>query len=198
PVVTQILLHVTGFLSHYWYLIVGGGIGIFFSLQRYRATRVGKTQFDRAFLLLPVLGEVLLKREISRFSRTLGALLRNGVPILTALDIAAEVTGNEIVRGEIKKLPEGIAEGKGISGTLRNSVLFPPVVINMIAIGEETGNLPGVLLKVAETYESQVDRSVKTLTSIIEPIIILAMGLIVGFIVIAMLLPIFELDPTGG
>ncbi len=198
PLITQVLLAVSGFLSRFWYVILGAVVAFLAGLQRYRLTRSGKRVIDHLLLRTPILGEVILKREVSRFTRTLGALVRNGVPILSAIEISGEVMGNELIRDEIKLLPEGIAQGRGISGTLRDSKFFPPVVVNMIAIGEETGNLPAVLLKVADTYDAQVDRSVKTLTSVIEPIIILGMGLIIGFIVIAMLLPIFELDPTGG
>lgn len=198
PLMTQILLAITGFMGDYWWMLLIGIAAGIVSLRRYYRTPVGRRQFDLLFLRVPVIGEIILKREISRFARTFGSLLRNGVPILSALEIANEVMGNVIIQNELAKVPEGIAEGKGISGTLRGSKSFPPVVINMIAIGEETGNLPSVLLKVANTYEGQVDRAVKTLTSIIEPLIILAMGLVIGFIVIAMLLPIFELDPTAG
>ncbi len=198
PLITQILIAVSGFFSHYWYVLALAIVGVVLGIQRYRATAKGKVQLSWLALRVPILGEIVLKREVARFTRTLGSLLRNGVPILSALDVSAEVLGNEIIRREVKKVPEGIAEGKGVSGTLRGSTFFPPVVTNMIAIGEETGNMPGVLLKVASTYEAQVDRSVKTLTAIIEPIIILILGLVVGFIVISMLLPIFELDPTKG
>lgn len=198
PLMTRVLLGMSGFLGSYWYIALGAMIGAYFLFQRYHATETGGLQIDRAYLKMPVLGEVVLKREIALFTRTLGSLLRNGVPILQALDIASEVLTNRAVRHDIEKVPEGITQGGGMAGTLRQSDFFPPVVTNMIAIGEETGNLPGVMLKVAATYEAQVDRSVKMLTSIIEPIIILVMGLFVGFVVIAMLLPIFELDPTAG
>lgn len=198
PLMTRILRSVSGFIGQYWYVVIAGVAALVFLIKRYRATDSGRLQIDHLLLKVPILGDVLLKREIALFTRTLGSLLRNGVPILSALGIASEVLTNKIVRNEIERVPEGITQGGGMAGSLRQSVFFPPVVTNMIAIGEETGNLPGVLLKVASTYEAQVDRSVKTLTSIIEPIIILVMGLFVGFVVISMLLPIFELDPTGG
>lgn len=198
PLMTQILIGVTDFLSTFWLLVLGAGFAAAALARRYVSTEAGRIVFHRALLKIPVLGEVILKREIARFTRTLGSLVRNGVPILNALDIASEVLTNVIIREEIARIPEGITQGAGMAGTLRGSQFFPPVVINMIAIGEETGNLHSVLLKVASSYEVQVDRSVKTLTSIIEPLIILVMGLLVGFIVISMLLPIFELDPTKG
>lgn len=198
PVLTQILITVSAFLSGYWYIIAGALALAFLLLKKYVATETGGLQYDGLLLRIPILGEVILKREVARFTRTLGSLLRNGVPILTSLEVSMKVLTNAVIRKEVAKVPDGIAQGGGMANTLRDSVFFPPVVITMISVGEETGNLAGILLKVASTYETQVDRSVKTLTSIIEPLIILFMGLLVGFIVIAMLLPIFELDPTAG
>ena len=144
------------------------------------------------------MGDVLLKREVARFARTLGELLRNGVPILTAFSIAQKVLTNRVIAEEVAKAPESITQGSGVAPALSESRTFPPVVLNMVAIGEETGRLPEALLRVATSYEMQVDRSLKTLTSLLEPLIILVMGLVVGGIVISMLLPIFALDPTGG
>lgn len=198
PLATRILIGVSTFLSERWYVILGALVLLVVAINRFRASPSGAMTIDRSLLRIPVLGAVLLKREIARFARTFGSLLRNGVPILEALAIAGEVLSNRAIIEEIKDIPEGIAKGRGIAGTLRSSRFFPPVVVNMILIGEETGNLPGVLLKVASTYETQVDREVKTLTSVLEPLVILFMGVVVGFIVIAMLLPIFGLDPTGG
>lgn len=198
PWMTQILITASHFLGTYWWAILAAIPTLIFGVGNYRKTDAGRLAIDRMLLRVPALGEVILKREIASFTRTFGSLLRNGVAILNALEISAEVLTNRAIIKDIEKIPEGIAEGRGIAGTLRNSKYFPPVVINMIAIGEETGNLPGVLLKVAGTYETQVDRAVKTLTSIIEPVIILSMGVVVGFIVIAILLPIFSLDPSGG
>jgi type II secretion system protein F len=198
PLMTRILLSMSNFIGSYWYVVLGVIAASVFMVRRYRSTETGGLQIDRLLLRVPILGEVILKREIALFTRTLGSLLRNGVPILQAITISSEVLANKAIRHDVEQVPEGITQGGGMAVTLRQSPFFPPVVTNMIAIGEETGNLPGVMLKVAATYEAQVDRSVKTLTSIIEPIIILVMGLFVGFVVIAMLLPIFELDPTAG
>lgn len=198
PGPTQALIAISGFLKSYWH-VLGVGIAVaVFLLRRYIATERGALQFHLFILKIPKFGELILKREIAAFTRTLGSLLRNGVPILNALSISAEVMSIRPIRNEIAKIPEGITQGTGIAPTLRSSPLFPPVVVNMVAIGEETGHLPEVLLRVAESYEAQVDRSVKMLTSFIEPVIILVMGLVVGFIVISMLLPIFSLDPTKG
>ncbi len=197
PVTTQLLIAVSEFLGAYWYLLAGGLALALGGARRYVRSSAGALHYARLQLKLPVLGEVILKRDVARFARTLGSLLKNGVPILSALEIANEVLTNALIRADTEKIPDGITQGVGVARSLKGSAFFPPVVVNMIAIGEETGNLPGVLLKVASTYEGQVDRSIKTLTSILEPLIILIMGLVVGFIVISMLLPIFSLDPTG-
>lgn len=198
PMITQVLIVFSAFMGSYWYFLLGGAVASGFFLKRYIASEAGAHRFHELLLRTPVMGEVILKREVARFTRTLGSLLRNGVPILSSLEISGEVLTNVLIKEEIAKVPEGISQGGGMAATLRGSAFFPPVVVNMIAIGEETGNLPEILLKVATTYEGQVDRAVKVLTALLENVIILVMGLLVGFIVIAMMLPIFELDPTGG
>ncbi|HOR28259.1 MAG TPA: type II secretion system F family protein [Candidatus Sumerlaeota bacterium] len=198
PAITQVLIAITEFLPKYWLPIVGGAGVLYVLGRRYIKSPTGALRYHTTLLKVPKLGDLILKREVAAFARTLGSLLRNGVPILNALSIAAEVMTILPVRREIEKIPESITQGAGIAPTLRGSALFPPVVVNMVAIGEETGHLPDVLLRVAESYETQVERSVKTLTSFIEPIIILVLGLVVGFIVMAMLLPIFSIDPTQG
>lgn len=196
PLPTQILIKITNFLANYWlFILLIGGFGVS-ALWRYSKTGEGKRIFHRLQLQMPLLGLVITKKEVARFARTLGSLLHNGVSILNALEITEEVIVNVFVSEEIAKISDNITQGAGVAAPLRNSNIFPPVVVNMIAIGEETGRLDEVLLKIASSYEMEVDRSVKLLTSLIEPIIILVMGCIVGFIVIAMLLPIFNIDPT--
>lgn len=198
PLPTQILIHISDFLQNYWYFIAAGLAAAYFLFKRYTATESGRYQYHRALLAMPKMGELLLKREIAGFTRTLGSLLRNGVPILNALSISSEVMSLRPIRAEIEKVPDSITQGAGMAAALRSSPLFPPVVVNMVAIGEETGSLPDVLLRVANSYETQVERDIKLLTSFIEPIIILVLGVVVGAIVISMLLPIFSLDPTAG
>lgn len=198
PAMTAFLIDVTNFLQDYWHALIIGGVLGGFAFRRYIKTDRGAHQFHMFLLKLPKFGDLLLKREIAAFTRTLGSLLRNGVPILNALSISGEVMTIRPIRAEIEKIPESITQGSGMAHSLRGSPLFPPVVVNMVAIGEETGQLPDVLLRVADSYEVQVERAIKTVTSIIEPIIILVLGLIVGFIVIAMLLPVFSIDPTAG
>ncbi|MCX7015848.1 MAG: type II secretion system F family protein [Candidatus Sumerlaeota bacterium] len=198
PLPTRILIGTTDFFKSWWWALLGGVVLGVSLLWRFAKTTEGARMIHNALLQLPVLGPVIVKREVARFARTLGELLRNGVPILTAFGIAQKVLTNRIIADEVAKAPDAITQGSGVAPALGASGHFPPMVINMVAIGEETGRLPEALLKVANSYEIQVDRSLKTLTSLLEPLIILVMGLVVGSIVISMLLPIFSLDPTGG
>lgn len=198
PLMTEVLMSVCDFLQNHWLTLLIGLAVAMFAFRRFIATEAGGRKFHWFLLRLPMIGELILKREIAAFTRTLGSLLRNGVPILNALNISAEVMSNVPVREAIEKIPESITQGSGMAPALRASPLFPPVVVNMVAVGEETGQLPEVLLRVARSYESQVDRAIKLLTSYIEPVIILMMGLLVGYVVISMLLPIFSIDPTRG
>ncbi len=198
PLPTLILIGLVHVLTEYKLFIVAGLVVAVVGVNRWLKTERGADQYHRILLKVPKLGTLLLKRQIAAFARTLGSLLRNGVPILNSLSIAAEVMTMRPVRAEIEKIPESITQGSGIAPSLRTSPLFPPVVVNMVAVGEETGQLPEVLLRVAGSYEMQVERDIKTLTSFIEPVIILVMGVVVGFIVFAMLLPIFSIDPTQG
>jgi type II secretory pathway component PulF len=198
PLPTEILLLISSGLVDYWYIIVGVLSAGILGLYQAAISPDGRRLIDRIILTIPILGEVIRKREVANFSRTLGSLLHNGVSILPALEIVRDVLSNRIIADEVGAIPESVTQGSGIAGSLRNSKTFPPVVVNMIAVGEETGRLDDVLLKVARSYDTEVDRSLKTLTSLIEPLIILALGVVVGFIVIAMLLPIFSIDPGGG
>lgn len=198
PAMTRFVQSISNFIAGYFHVI---GIALvlgYFLLRRYIHTDKGAHQFHHVLLRIPVLGVLLLKREVAAFTRTLGSLLRNGVPILNAIEISSQVLTMLPIRDDVSSIPESITQGSGIAPALRESKLFPPVVVNMVAIGEETGQLPEVLMRVAQSYESQVERQIKTLTSIIEPLIIVALGVIVGFVVLAMLLPIFSLDPSQG
>lgn len=197
PVMTQILIAISDFFQTWWMAVLGAVILGGFALRQYARSAAGRVVWDHGVLKLPVFGEVVRKREAARFARTLGSLLQNGVPILTALDIVKEVADNSIFKGEVDRIVEAITQGSGVADPLRTSVVFPAVAVNMIAVGEETGRLPEVLIRVGETYEVEVERSMRTLTSLLEPIIILVMGVIVAFIVISLLLPIFTMDPGG-
>jgi type II secretion system protein F len=196
PVPTQILIGTTNFITSNILFLLFGIVVVAFGLWNFARSTEGKLFFHRVQLRIPLVGAIILKREISRFARTLGSLLHNGVPILSALEITEEVMTNIYVRDEVAKISEQIKQGSAVAAPLRDSTIFPPVVVNMISIGEETGKLDEVLIKIAQSNETEVDRLLKTLTSLIEPIIILIMGCVVAFIVISMLLPIFNLNPA--
>ncbi len=194
PLPTQILVSISYFIQSYWWLGLFIIAVLVTSIRRILKSKEGKRYFDAWQLKIPLLGELILKREIARFSRTFGELLNNGVNILQALQISAETMTNQVVADEILKIRTNISEGEKISDPLKNSKIFPPVVVNMIAVGEESGHLENVLLKIAVSFENDVDRNVKAVTSLFEPAIILVMGIVVGFIAISMLLPIFSIN----
>jgi type II secretion system protein F len=197
PGITVFLIWVIDTVQSYWWAMLGVIAALVLGLWNLVRTEEGRLLVDRLLLRTPVLGTVILKREVAKFSRTLGALIKNGVTILNALEIVIDVMSNQVIRREVEQIPLDITQGEGVSRTLQGSKIFPPVVVNMIAVGEETGHLDDALLRIADSYERQVDRSVKTLTSLIEPLIIVAMAVVVGFLVIAMLLPIFSIDVAG-
>lgn len=198
PWPTQMLITANELLQGYWYIGLAVAAAVGTALWRAAKTPEGRRAIDTTVIRIPILGPLIVKKEVSNFARTLGSLLHNGVSILPALEITHEVLGNRVVADEVAKIPQNVTQGEGIAAPLKTSPVFPPVVVNMIAIGEETGRLDDVLLKVARSYDMEVDRQMKTLTSLIEPLIILAMGIVVGFIVVAMLLPIFSIDPSAG
>ena len=197
PLPTQILINIMNFIGNRWWLLLGMIIIPIVFFYKFIHTEEGRFLWHRFTLKIPIVGEVILKRQIAQFARTLGSLLKNGVSILSSLEIVKEIIGNKLVKDEVGKISENITQGSGIAAPLKGSKIFPPVVVNMIAIGEETGRLHDVLLRIANSYDIQVDRSVKTLTALVEPLVILVMGCVVAFVVISMLLPIFTLDPTG-
>jgi type IV pilus assembly protein PilC len=160
---------------------------------RYVATKKGKRQYDAFKLKLPVFGQLIRKVAISRFCRTLGALLQSGVPIMQALEIVGKASGNEVVSETVYKVRESVREGESIAVPLQLSGMFPPLVTQMVAVGEETGNLDGMLTKIADFYDTEVEYMLAALTSLLEPMMIVAMGFIVGFIVISVFLPLYQI-----
>lgn len=193
PLPTRIVMMMSDFLKGYWWAL-GGAIALLATgLRRYYKTSDGRLRIDRLLLRVPVLGEVLRKASIARFTRTLGTMVASGVPILTALDITARTAGNKVIELAILSTKASIGEGETIAAPLRESKVFPPMVVQMISVGEETGALDKMLDKIASFYDEEVNVAVDTLTSIIEPIMIVVMGLLVGGMVIAMYLPMFKL-----
>ena len=194
PFPTRILLTVSDFLKSEFLLLVLIPVGIFIGLQRFYKTETGRAWIDNRLIRLPVFGDLLKKVAVAKFTRTLGTLIKSGVPILQALDTVAKTSGNKIVENAIVNTKESIREGEKIADPLRQSGIFPPMVIQMISVGEETGNLETMLTKIADFYDQEVDTAVKAMTSLIEPIIICVMGLVIGSIVICMFLPIFQMS----
>lgn len=197
PTMTRVLISTSDFTKDYWFVIIGAVAAIIVLISQLLRTQDGRLFWHRAQLKIPIVGDLVRKQEVARFSRTLGSLLKNGVSILTALKITRDVLNNELVRAELDNVLDGITQGQGMAEPLRNSIFFPQMTVNMMSVGEETGQLESVLLRISDSFELEVERKVRTLTSLIEPLIIVLMGFVVGFIVIAMLLPIFSLNPGG-
>jgi type IV pilus assembly protein PilC len=193
PLPTKIVMGLSSFLRAYWWAIIMTGIGIVVGLQRYYITEKGHLQIDGFLLKVPVLGDVLRKGAVARFTRTLATLISSGVPILNGLEITARTAGNRVVQNAIMAARASIREGETIAAPLRQSTVFPQMVVQMISVGEETGALDDMLTRIADFYDDEVDTAVDSLTSLIEPIMIVVMGSIVGGMVIAMYLPMFKL-----
>jgi type IV pilus assembly protein PilC len=194
PFPTRVLLSISDFLRHEFFYLVFIPIGIFFLIKRWYKTEKGVEFIDNRLIRLPVMGDLLKKVAVSKFTRTLGTLIKSGVPILQALDTVAKTSGNKVVERAILKARESIREGEKIASPLKESGIFPPMVIQMISVGEETGNLEIMLAKIADFYDQEVDTAVKAMTSLIEPVIICVMGVVIGGIVICMFLPIFKMS----
>jgi type II secretion system protein F len=194
PLATKILIQTSHFFVSYWWLIFSLLFIAVFSLRRAIKTELGKTNFDKLLLRLPLIGEITLKTEISRLTRTLSLLLASGVAVISSLEIASSVITNQILKNELQKFKEQITTGLSLSKCLSGSAIFPAFVTNIVAVGEEAGSLEKSLMRIANEYEKDVDRSLKSITRMVEPVIILAMGLVVGFIVLSMLLPIFQMN----
>jgi len=195
PWPTKILIGVTNGLGH-WQIdlaILAVFIVALILFRRYVSTPAGRLQYDKFKLKLPVFGMLIRKVAISRFCRTLGALLQSGVPIMQALEIVGKASGNEVVAQTVLRVRESVREGESIALPLQLSGLFPPLVTQMVAVGEETGNLDGMLTKIADFYDTEVEYMLASLTSLLEPLMILIMGFIVGFIVISVFLPLYQI-----
>jgi type IV pilus assembly protein PilC len=193
PGATQFVINRSHGFANRWYLYVGTIVGLFVGSGMLRRTDNGKEVFDRILLRLPVIGPLLRKIVVARFTRTLGTLLSSGVPILDALEICARTSGNRVVQSGIMRARDKIAEGHDMAGPLAESKVFPSMVVQMIGVGEQTGAMDQMLQKVADFYEEEVDTAVGAMTSLIEPIMMAFLGIVVGGLIIAMYLPIFKL-----
>jgi type IV pilus assembly protein PilC len=193
PLPTRVVIAMSKFLQGYWWAIGGGAFAAVTALKRYYKTPAGQLQIDGMMLKLPVLGDMLRKSAVSRFTRTLGTLVSSGVSILDGLEITAKTAGNRVIHDAIMESRASIAGGDTIAAPLQKSNVFPPMVISMIAVGEQTGGLDEMLTKIADFYDTEVDTAVSGLLSLMEPVMIVVLGVIVGGMVVAMYLPIFDM-----
>jgi type IV pilus assembly protein PilC len=198
PLPTRIVVGISESLQNYWYVYLGVPVLIFFAFKKWAKTASGRVIIDTQVLKLPLFGPLLRKVAVAKFTRTLGTLVKSGVPILQALETVAQTSGNKVIENALMDARESIREGERISEPLKKSNVFPPMVVQMISVGEETGNLDIMLAKIADFYDQEVDVAVKGLTSMIEPIVIVVMGIVIGGIVIAMFIPMFELGSLAG
>jgi type IV pilus assembly protein PilC len=193
PGPTQLVIDMSNFAQSSWYIILGGIILAVVAFKKYYATAKGKYQIDKLLLKLPVFGDLVRKASVAKFTRTLGTLITSGVPLLDALTICAKTSGNKIIEEALVNARVSISGGKTISEPLAKSQVFPKMVTHMIAVGESTGALDAMLGKIADFYEDEVDQAVASLTALLEPMMMVFLGVLIGFIVVAMYLPIFTM-----
>jgi type IV pilus assembly protein PilC len=193
PGPTQIVLQISDLLNEYFWVFILLVVALVVVYKLIGRTANGRLQIDKAKLRIPAVGTLIRKSSVARFSRTLGTLISSGVSILDALDTTARTAGNRVVHDAIKKATLSIAEGDTITGPLKESGVFPPMVIQMISVGEKTGGLDEMLNKIADFYDEEVDAAVAALTSLIEPVVIVVMGAVIGGILISMYLPMFDI-----
>jgi type IV pilus assembly protein PilC len=198
PAPTQFVVSTSNFMkSNIIYMIIGVGIFIF-AFRRFYRTETGRKLIDRMALKMPVIGDLIRKAAVAKFTRTLGTLISSGVPILDGLAIVAKTAGNKVVEQAVMTARQSISEGKTVSEPLGQTNVFPPMVVQMIAVGETTGALDAMLSKIADFYDEEVDAAVAALTSLLEPMLMVFLGVVIGFIVVAMYLPIFSMAGAVG
>jgi type IV pilus assembly protein PilC len=193
PLPTRIVMGMSSFLQHYWWMLILGVVAIVWGTRRYYKTPNGRLNLDKFMLAMPILGDVLRKSAVSRFTRTLGTLIASGVSILDGLEITAKTAGNRVIHDAVMESRNSIAGGETIAAPLQKSKVFPPMVISMIAVGEQTGGLDEMLSKIADFYDEEVDAAVGNLLAAMEPLMIVLLGGVVGGMIIAMYLPIFSI-----
>jgi len=193
PLPTRVVIGLSEFLIGYWWAIAAVIGAAVFLIRSYYSTPDGRKSIDRLMINSPVLGDVIRKSAVSRFTRTLGTLISSGVSILDGLEITAKTSGNRVIHDAVMEARASIAGGETIAAPLERSKVFPPMVISMIAVGEQTGGLDEMLSKIADFYDEEVDVAVGTLLSLMEPVMIVVLGVVVGGMVVAMYLPIFDM-----
>jgi type IV pilus assembly protein PilC len=198
PGITAFVMNISDAIMNDWYYIFGGIVFFIVFLKIFAKFKFGRFILDWVILHLPVFGAIVLKSSISRFARTFGTLLNSGVPVLNALVIVRDTAGNLIIIKAVQKVHDAVKEGEGVSGPLKETKIFPEMVVSMLEVGEETGKMAELLEKIADTYDEEVDNSVDALTSIIEPIMIVGMAVVVGTIVVGMFMPLIKIMQTLG
>jgi len=198
PFPTLVCISISNVLLNYSPVVAVLLVLLVVGFRYYNKTTSGRLQIDKTMLVIPVIGDLLRKVAVARFCRTLGTLISSGVPILEGMDITARTSGNMVIQNAIMKAKDAVEQGRNISTPLAETKVFPPMVVQMVGVGEATGALDAMLSKVADFYEDEVDNAVGALTSLMEPVIIAVLGTIIGFVVIAMYLPIFNLANVMG
>jgi type II secretion system protein F len=198
PLPTRILIGISNLFLSYWWLVLTVFIFVFFAIRRNLFSAKGKIGFDYFKLTIPIWGKFFKRVQIANFSRTLGTMLANGVPILQAIEAVAQILDNEVLKQDVQRIAKEVRAGSSLSKGVSESKYFPVLVSNMVSIAEEGGALDEALLRIASTYEKEIDQSIRLFTSLIEPAMILIIGSIVGFIVVSMMLPIFQISFISG
>ncbi len=198
PGPTLFVMGVSEFMQNYILLMIGAAVGAVYALKWYYGTPAGRLQIDALMLKLPVAGDLIRKISVAQFTRTFGTLLQSGVPIMEGLEIVARISGNKIVENAILSARTSVGEGKSLSEPLGATGVFPPMVVQMINVGEATGALDAMLGKIADFFDEEVDAAVSALTALLEPALMVFLGTVIGFIVIAMYLPIFKMASVVG
>jgi general secretion pathway protein F len=195
PGITVFLITVSSFLKSFWWVIglvsAAVVIGMRYAITK---TEAGRHNWDKIILKTPLVGPLIQKMAVARFSRTLGTLLQSGVPLLASMEIVKNVVNNQLIADEIQNASKNVEEGQSLSLPLSKNGFFPPMAVEMISVGEQSGNMEAMLYRIADAYEKEVESSIMMMTALLEPLMILTMGLAVGFIVISILLPIFEMN----
>jgi len=198
PLPTQIVIGLSQFLQDYWWALAAGTVGGAFAIRQFYRTSGGQLTIDSLMLRLPIVGDLQRKAAVARFTRTLGTLVSSGVSILEGLEITAKTAGNRVIHDAVMGSRASIAGGETISGPLKQSGVFPPMVVQMINVGEQTGGLDEMLSKIADFYDEEVDAAVSALLAAMEPLMIVVLGVVVGGMIVAMYLPIFDMIGTVG
>lgn len=197
PLPTQMIVSFSTFAKKWWWVpVLAGGAGLL-ALSSYLKTRDGRARWDRFVLRLPFVGPMILRIELGRLCRTLGTLLESGVPILKGISLAREVVSNTVIREGLDEIYKGVRQGQGLSGLMKRSSIYPSIIVNLVSIGEETGAMDAMLLKIADDLEAKVQHDTKVYLSLVEPLTIVIMGLVIGGIILSMLLAIFGINDVA-